>query len=287
MRKRNAFTLIELLVVIAIIAMLLSILMPALGKAKVIAQNVVCKSNLHSWMLCFAMYTEDYNGKFMANKYGKPDELWYVGLAPYYARNDDIRYCPTATKTIDEGGVPPFHAWDMNPDGLTASITSPIVIAADSEYDSDGKRGELSNGSYGVNSWISNAPNATETKENFWRQPDVPNAGKAPIFTEMTWWRSHEMLPGDAPPETEDEIAGSIIGSGDAGQHLRRVTLDRHDGYINALFLDWSIQSIGLKAIYSDKVYWHKQWRNKWREANIDRNTLFSDYMKNFPDKVK
>ena len=56
---KHAFTLIELLVVIAIIAMLLAILMPALGKAKEMARSVVCLSNLKQWNLCFKMYLSD------------------------------------------------------------------------------------------------------------------------------------------------------------------------------------------------------------------------------------
>jgi len=61
--RRKAFTLIELLVVIAIIAILLSVLFPALRAAKAHARSVVCSSNLSQIALKFAMYDED-NGSF-------------------------------------------------------------------------------------------------------------------------------------------------------------------------------------------------------------------------------
>lgn len=60
----RGFTLIELLVVIAIIALLLSIIMPALNKAKVYAEEIMCKSNLHQYHLATEMYANEYNSKY-------------------------------------------------------------------------------------------------------------------------------------------------------------------------------------------------------------------------------
>jgi len=64
MRRFKAFTLIELLVVIAVIALLLAIMLPALGKAKNLAQGSACKGNLKNYCYAVAMYTDDSDGKF-------------------------------------------------------------------------------------------------------------------------------------------------------------------------------------------------------------------------------
>ena len=61
---RKSFTLIELLVVVAIIAVLVSILLPALGKARRLAQTAVCCSNLRQMGLAINMYGAE-NGDAM------------------------------------------------------------------------------------------------------------------------------------------------------------------------------------------------------------------------------
>src|SRR5262245_51964244 len=59
-RSRRAFTLIELLVVIAIIAILASLLLPALASSKEKAKRTACKNNMHQAILDIYMYAGDF-----------------------------------------------------------------------------------------------------------------------------------------------------------------------------------------------------------------------------------
>lgn len=73
MRKTKGFTLIELLVVIAVIALLMAILMPALRRARELAQRAVCASNLKTLSLANAAYANTYDGAFVPVVYTPPE----------------------------------------------------------------------------------------------------------------------------------------------------------------------------------------------------------------------
>src|SRR5688500_8025710 len=101
-RKRAAFTLVELLVVIGIIAILMAILMPALGKAREQAKRVQCGNSLRTFGQAVAMYGIENKGKVPMHQ-GASNWMWDM---PYETRDWFVEkakipqgefYCPSYT----------------------------------------------------------------------------------------------------------------------------------------------------------------------------------------------
>ncbi len=127
--KRNGkgFTLIELLVVVAIIAVLISILLPALARARDISRCAVCAANQRSVGQAMLMYTQDYAGWFppawgpMINSLGGGWDSWtgflirlgYIKMTNSVDRMNVLR-CPSSRYAINESKGYYYRTYAVN-----------------------------------------------------------------------------------------------------------------------------------------------------------------------------
>jgi prepilin-type N-terminal cleavage/methylation domain-containing protein/prepilin-type processing-associated H-X9-DG protein len=245
------FTLIELLVVIAIIALLMSILMPALNKVKQQTKTVMCRSNLHQWGLVFGMYLNDHGGRFMSGYEWEEllpggsgwddddaidhtgDHAWPLILIRYYQDQRLLR-CPAATK-------PPFDNQGERQRKDHVFSTWGLWWQYPDKY---------FYGSYGINSWVYNRGERDGIER--WKQIQVKEAGNIPMLLDCYWCEGYPEYYNEPP---QWDYYGEF---GDSDNHMRRFCVNRHNGSTNGLFFDFSVRGVGLKELWT--LRWHQQW---------------------------
>ena len=118
--QMRGFTLIELLVVIGVIAILMSILLPALSRAREQAKKTVCLGNLRGLMQAATVYMAEQNQKFMYQNaaggyWAQPRALtsstpnWIKSLWPYTGQTLKIWQCPSSKWRHDFDGSSAFE----------------------------------------------------------------------------------------------------------------------------------------------------------------------------------
>lgn len=274
MSRRKGFTLIELLVVIAIIALLMSILVPTLRRATEQGKMIGCLANLRQWNVIYAMYLQDSDGKFFSG-FGSSAYWWIAQLDDRYESyiQNDLWFCPKATIPLYDINhtlarrINIFSAWGI----YTRSFQADSRICADGIA-----------GSYGLNAYLLDTPgqpgytfeNGIQVS-NFWRTPQVQGAGNIPLMIEA--------LRFDLWPQHSEGPAQSELAAWTAN-HMGRCCINRHEGFENVSFCDFSARKVGLKELWTFK--WHKTFNTAgpWTKAGAVRAEDWPEWIRRFKD---
>ena len=115
-RKRLGFTLIELLVVVAIIALLVTILMPSLARAKDLMRATACLSNMHHTGLAVQMYISENGESYPPSScdlHENPADTWWINALQPFSGTRLLYRCPSdeAETFLDWTDPPPQEEW--------------------------------------------------------------------------------------------------------------------------------------------------------------------------------
>ena len=253
--RRHAFTLVELLVVIGIIAVLVSILLPAMQKARAASQRVACLSNLRQLHMAMVMYNQDFKQKLIAEWTVGP--LWPYLVKPY------LGYGLNSASLGNEQTRNAIFVCPSAPEKPTGdSVINPAISPFEQHTTRHSSFGWVQS-AYGMNRWLydriqKDINDGTTPDTRYFLYADrtttylklthVQKMGEIPLFFDCRW---REARPSS---NTEGYYRNGVDGAGD----MDNVAMARHGRYVNVTYVDGSTRTIPLPELWTAR--WHSRW---------------------------
>lgn len=233
-RDERAFTLIETLLVISIMVLLVSLLLPALGKVRGLARATLCSGNLRQLKLAHQLYVQDNDGKLFQYR----GSMIYMPLVlEYHGGTEAIRFCPEATQRRADGSAwgSAWNTWRYGQWEGSYAINGFFYHPRGGDVGNEGGHGYF--------------PTYAWPQMWFGSLNDAEPQSRTPMFIDSSWVDTWPTADDFVPPHFNGDSFGILRWE------MARVAINRHDMTVNVGMVDGSVRRLRLGELW--QLNWH------------------------------